>query len=303
MSSSSVPQLSAGARFFDVVELMNRLLAPDGCPWDREQTLESLRPYLLEEAHEVLEALEAGDRDGHCEELGDLLFQIVFQSALREREGAFSVDDVCTTLVAKMKHRHPHVFADAVVRDAAEQIARWQVLKQEEKEKAGKKSRTLDGVPVALPALLRAQRLGEKAAGVGFDWPDISGVRDKVAEELRELDEAMATKDKRAITHELGDLLFTLTRLAAKLDIGPEEALRQANARFVRRYSAMEDSVQRDGRTLQQLTLDEMNVHWEQAKRSTAEASAAEGSVVPAEQQHGGRVAGEQPAEQKKQAG
>lgn len=298
MSSPSTPKLSAGERFFDVVDLMNRLLAPapDGCPWDREQTLESLRPYLLEEAHEVLEALEAGDCDGHREELGDLLFQIIFQSALRERAGTFNIDDVCTTLVAKMKHRHPHVFGDAVVRDAAEQTARWEVIKQEEKKKAGKKSRTLDGVPVALPALLRAQRLGEKAAGVGFDWPDIGGVRDKISEELQELDEAMEQKDTAAITHELGDLLFTLTRLASKLNIGPEEALRQANARFVRRYNAMEDSVKAGGKELKQLTLDEMNVHWEQAKKTTA-------SVVPAEQQHGRDVAGDQPAEQKKQAG
>jgi MazG family protein len=296
-TASSPPVFCAGARVSDVLDLMNRLLAPDGCPWDREQTLESLRPYLLEEAHEVLEAIEAGDIDGHREELGDLLFQIVFQCALRERQGAFDIDEVCTTLVAKMTHRHPHVFGDAVVRDAAEQTARWQVLKEEEKKKAGKTQRTLDGVPVALPALLRAQRLGEKAAGVGFDWPDVTGVRDKITEELAELDEAMGTGDTAAITHELGDLLFTLTRLGAKLGIGPEEALRQANARFCARFNGMEDSVQHQGKQLKSMTLDEMNEHWEQAKRALAR------SVVPAEQDHGGHVADEQPGRKKQQAG
>jgi MazG family protein len=260
-----------GERFRDVVELMNRLLAEEGgCPWDREQTLHSLRPFLIEEAHEVLEALEHGDVSGHREELGDLLFQIVFQSALREREGAFNVDEVCMQLVDKMTSRHPHVFGDAVVKDAAEQLQRWQELKQKEKQAAGKTRKTLEGVPVSLPALLRAQRLGEKAAAVGFDWPDVAGVRDKVKEELDELDEAMARGNQAEIEHELGDLLFTLTRLASKLGIGPEEALRQANARFVRRFETMEASAESCGHSLKNLSLDEMNTHWENAKKSVA---------------------------------
>jgi len=265
---SAEPAPGSGARFRDVVELLNRLLAPDGCPWDREQTLDSLRPFLLEEAHEVLEALEQDNTNGHCEELGDLLFQIVFQAALRERQGAFHIDDVCTALVTKMKRRHPHVYGDAVVKDAAEQLERWQILKQAEKKAAGKVGRALDGVPLALPALLRAQRLGEKAAAVGFDWPDLGGVRAKVTEELEELDEAMASGDKAAMNHELGDLLFTLTRLASRLGIGPEEALREANARFCRRFTAMEDSAAADGASLKELDLDRMNAYWERAKRS-----------------------------------
>lgn len=263
-----------GSRFQDVVQLMNRLLAPapDGCPWDREQTLDSLRPYLLEEAHEVLEALEQGDVPGHQEELGDLLFQVVFQAAIREREGTFDVDSVCTRLVDKMVRRHPHVFADAFIKDSADQLNAWQEIKKAEKKAAGKAAAgTLDGVPVGLPALLRAERLGEKAAKVGFDWPDLTGVRDKVTEELGELDEAIAAGEKDAIVHELGDLLFTLTRLANKLGIGPEDALRAANVRFCRRFNAMEASVQADGHQLKELTLDQMNQHWDQAKRQTSE--------------------------------
>jgi MazG family protein len=267
------PPSGSGAHFADVVQLMNRLLAEDGCPWDREQTLDTLRPFLLEEAHEVLEALEQQDVSGHREELGDLLFQIVFQAALRERQGEFDIDAVCDHLVDKMTRRHPHVFGDAAaassIKDAADQLRAWQVLKQEEKKAAGKVGRTLDGVPVALPALLRAQRLGEKAARVGFDWPDLDGVRQKVTEELRELDEAMATGEMPAMVHELGDLLFTLTRLAAKLGIAPEDALRQANVRFCRRFTAMEDSIHSAGQELQALNLDEMNQHWEQVKKQT----------------------------------
>jgi MazG family protein len=247
---------------------MNRLLAPDGCPWDREQTLASLKPYLLEEAHEVLEALESGDAQHHREELGDLLFQIVFQSALREREGAFDIDQVCTALVDKMKRRHPHVFGDLTVKDSGEVLANWGAIKAAEKKAAGKteKRGTLDGIPQGLPALLRAQRLGEKAASVGFDWPDLDGVRDKLKEELGELDEALHDGEPAAIVHELGDVLFTLTRLCSKLGHPPEDVLRAANARFVRRFSTMEAAAEADGHPLKGLSLDQMNAYWDRAK-------------------------------------
>ena len=261
-----------GQRFVDVVELMNRLLAEDGCPWDREQTLASLKPYLLEEAHEVLEALEGSDPLHHREELGDLLFQIVFQSALRQREGAFDIDQVCTALVDKMVRRHPHVFGDVTVKDSKDVLANWGQIKAAEKKAAGKTDRkgALDGVPVGLPALLRAQRLGEKAAGVGFDWPDLDGVRDKLREELQELDEALAKNERSAIVHELGDVLFTLTRLASKLDCPPEDVLRAANARFVDRFTAMEQAATGDGHTMKELTLDQMNAYWDRAKSRTS---------------------------------
>lgn len=265
-------RLTGGSHFADVVELMNRLLAADGCPWDREQTLQTLRPFLIEEAHEVLEALEKGDVDGHREELGDLLFQIVFQAALREREGAFHVDDVCTALVEKMTRRHPHVFGDVTVRDSREVLTNWGEIKAAEKKAAGKAQDrgALDGIPAGLPALLRAQRLGERAAAVGFDWPDIGGVRDKLTEELAELDAAMADGDQAAIEHELGDLLFTITRLAAKLGKAPEDILRAANTRFIDRFTTMERAAKAEGHAMKELTLDQMNRYWDLAKRAHA---------------------------------
>jgi MazG family protein len=291
------PLAQTGARLTALVEVMNRLLAEDGCPWDREQTLATLRPYLIEEAYEALEAIDSGDVAGHRDELGDVLFQIVFQAALRAREGAFGIDDVCAAVEHKMKSRHPHVFADTVVKDSAEVLKNWTALKAAEHERAGKKRKTLDGVPASLPALLRAQRLGEKAATVGFDWPDISGVRAKLAEELAEFDAALAAAPhtprdaaaQAAIEAELGDVLFTLTRLASKLGFSPEDALRGAIARFSARFNAMEERVSslaagpaasgeaaaseivegemREPRTLKDLTLDEMNAHWEAVKR------------------------------------
>lgn len=287
-ATATSPIAQTGARLTGLVEVMNRLLAEDGCPWDREQTLATLRPYLIEEAYEALEAIDSGDVAGHRDELGDVLFQIVFQAALRAREGAFGIDDVCAAVEHKMKSRHPHVFADAVVKDSAEVLKNWSVLKAAEHERAGKRRKTLDGVPAALPALLRAQRLGEKAATVGFDWPDVTGVRAKLAEEIAEFDAALAAAPEiprdpaaqKAIEDELGDVLFTLTRLASKLGFSPEDALRGAIARFSARFNAMEDRVSsldsstdladgemREPRSLKDLTLDEMNAHWEAVKR------------------------------------
>ncbi|MFO0577613.1 MAG: nucleoside triphosphate pyrophosphohydrolase [Polyangia bacterium] len=269
-----------GARLTELVEIMNRLLAPDGCPWDREQTLATLRPYLIEESYEVLEALDHGDPDAHRDELGDVLFQIVFQSALRAREGRFGIDDVCTSVARKMTVRHPHVFGDAQVKDSTDVVRNWGEIKKQELAQAGKKRRTLDGVPAALPSLLRAQRLGEKAADVGFDWPDVKGVRDKLDEEIGELDAAiaqageqppgpLAEQARAAVEHELGDVLFTLTRLAAKLGFSPEDALRGAIARFTGRFTDMESRIEATGRSVRELSLDEMNEHWEAAKRAT----------------------------------
>ncbi|HZU84111.1 MAG TPA: nucleoside triphosphate pyrophosphohydrolase, partial [Polyangiaceae bacterium] len=203
-----------GRNFPELVAIMQKLLAPDGCPWDREQTLETLKPYLVEEMYEVLEALDAGDVEGHREELGDLLFQIVFQAELRALDGKFGIEDVVAAIASKLVRRHPHVFADVKVSGSSEVLENWGRLKEAERKAAGKVRKTLDGVPRALPALLQAQRVGEKAAEVGFDWPDVAGVREKVDEELRELDEAVAQGDVDAIEAELGDVFFALVNLA-----------------------------------------------------------------------------------------
>ncbi len=255
-----------GEKFGELVAIMQRLLAPDGCPWDREQTFASLKGYLIEEAYEVLEALDENDVAGHCEELGDLLFQIVFQAELRAREGAFGIDDVCAAIAAKMIRRHPHVFGDAKVRDSNEVLANWSKLKAVEHAEQGKKRRTLDGVPVELPALLRAQRLGEKAAAVGFDWPDAKGVRQKIDEELREIEEAVGRADPAQIEHEIGDLLLAVSRYAAKLGVAPEDALRSALRRFTARFEAVEDRVEAAGREVKDVGLEELDRHWNAVK-------------------------------------
>ena len=246
---------------------MERLLADDGCPWDREQSLESLRPFLIEEAYEVLEAIDANDAPGHCDELGDLLFQVVFQSALRAREGKFGIDDVVGAIANKMTFRHPHVFGDVEVKDSKEVLTNWDKLKQQERgDKPPKK--TLEGVPIGLPALLRAQRIGDKAAKVGFDWPDSAGVIAKIREEVEEIEEAIVGGDPEHIAHEVGDLLLAASRLSSKLGVPPEDALRAATARFEKRFGVIEDALAQDGRGPRDATLEEMDRIWDQAKRA-----------------------------------
>ncbi len=259
-----------GDRFGELVGIMQRLLAPDGCPWDREQTLASLKGYLIEESYEVIEAIDAGDAAEHCEELGDLLFQIVFQAELRAAEGAFGIDDVIQAIARKMIHRHPHVFGDTKVKDSTEVLVNWGKLKAEEHAEKGKKRRTLDGVPLELPALLRAQRIGEKAAAVGFDWPDAAGVREKIDEELQEIEEAVAGGDAREIEHEVGDLLLAVSRYAAKLGVAPEDALRSALRRFTSRFEAVEDRVTAAGGQVKDTPLEELDRIWIEVKRAAA---------------------------------
>ncbi|MSP62421.1 MAG: nucleoside triphosphate pyrophosphohydrolase [Myxococcales bacterium] len=258
----------SGANFGELVAIMQRLLSKDGCPWDREQSLQTLKPFLIEEAHEVLEAIDAQDPEGHREELGDLLFQIVFQSELRAAEGAFGIEDVVAAIARKMVRRHPHVFGDLKVSGSEEVLANWGKLKAEEHAEQGKRRATLDGVPQALPSLLRAQRIGEKAAAVGFDWPDLAGVRAKVTEELGELDEAIASGDAAAIGEELGDLLFVLTRIASWCKVDAEGALAACIRRFRGRFEDMES---RAGRPLPELSLAEMDLLWRDAKRRASE--------------------------------
>jgi tetrapyrrole methylase family protein/MazG family protein/ATP diphosphatase len=271
--------LQRGENFGELVVLMQRLLAPDGCPWDREQTLASLKPFLIEEAYEVLEALDTNDVPEHMSELGDLLFQIIFQAELRAAEGKFGINDVIGAIHAKMVHRHPHVFpqareglpenVDVKVKDAAGVLANWDKLKAKEHAEQGRKRRALDGVPHDLPALLRAQRIGEKAAAVGFDWPDVDGVKAKIHEELRELDEAVAKGDPAEIEHEVGDLLLAASRLAAKLNVAPEDALRSALRRFQDRFEKVEDRVIAAGGEVKNTTLEELDRHWNEIKKES----------------------------------
>jgi MazG family protein len=261
-----LPGKQTGANLTRLVGLMQRLLAPDGCAWDREQTLTTLLPYLIEETYEVVDALQSGNVADHCEELGDLLLQVVFQAELRHAEGAFGIEDVIDGIVRKLVRRHPHVFGDVQANNAEEALASWAKLKATEKAKKGKKG-ALDGIPRSAPALVRAMRAGEKAGAVGFDWPDAAGVRDKVNEELAEFDEACAGQDRQSMSDELGDLLFAITNLARKLDLDAEHALREATDRFGRRFRHMEERLEADGRTVKSASPEEQNELWEAAKK------------------------------------
>ena len=281
-----------GQSFTRLVELMRRLLADDGCPWDREQTLPSLRKYVLEEACEVIDAIDSGDRKELCTELGDLALQIVFQAELAKREGAFGIDDVSKAICDKLVHRHPHVFADAVVESSSDVLTNWERIKAEEKANEaksanGKKKGVLDGVPRSLPGLTRAQRVGEKVARVGFDWPDARGSRDKVTEEIGELDRAIAeaagdanaADGKAKVEEELGDALFALVNLARHLDIDAEGALRRTTDKFTKRFSHVEARVNevygswpKSVENRENLTLEELDRFWDEAKAREAAA-------------------------------
>lgn len=257
--------MNAGPAFERLVDLVARLRAPDGCPWDREQTLASMRRWLLEETHEVLEAIDTDDVDAHRAELGDLLFQIVFQARLREEDGCFDVAAVCDAIVDKMVRRHPHVFgaADPTDRDAVRRA--W----AESKRREGRSS-ALDGVPRGLPALARAERLGGKAANVGFDWSDPTGVLAKIDEEHAELREAMAAGDADAVAHELGDYLFSLVNLCRHLGVDPEAALQGTNRRFEQRFRAVEAGVEADGHRVADLDEAELERRWQAVKKVLA---------------------------------
>jgi tetrapyrrole methylase family protein/MazG family protein/ATP diphosphatase len=254
---------SDGSTLPRLVQIMQRLLAPDGCPWDREQTLQSLRNYVIEEAHEVVDAIDRGDPAELREELGDLLLQIVFQSELARAQGWFGPDDVVAAICEKLIRRHPHVFGDTKVSGTDEVLVNWEKIKASEKRGRG----ALDGVPVALPSLLRALRMGEKAARVGFDWPNGQGARDKVSEELGELDQALASGDKAQAERELGDLLFALVSYARKLELDPEAALRGTLARFAERVRHVERAALAGGRPAEELSPAELDALWVAAKR------------------------------------
>jgi len=251
----------------DLVGIVARLRGDGGCPWDRAQTPETLRPYVLEEAYEVLEAIDHGTDADLRKELGDLLFQVVLLSRMAEERGAFDLSDVIAAISDKMVRRHPHVFDPAHVATAADgEVVAWEARKA--KERPDDHS-ALDGVPKALPALLRAHRISEKASRVGFDWPDRSGVRAKVDEELAELDEALASGDDSAIGEEFGDLLFALVNLGRFLPMPAEDALRTATDKFEGRFRAVEGLLAADGRTVHGTDADTLEAYWRRAKEAT----------------------------------
>jgi nucleoside triphosphate diphosphatase len=233
-----------------LLAIMDRLRDPErGCPWDLEQDFRAIAPHTIEEAYEVADAIERSDLASLRDELGDLLFQVAFHARLASEQGAFTFEDVVAAICDKLIRRHPHVFGDAIATDADAQTRAWERMKRDERAARGDAG-TLAGVPVALPALTRARKLGARAADAGFDWPDAAGPREKVKEELAELELAVETGDARRREAELGDLLFSVVNLARHLDVDPETALRQANERFARRYHHVEAELARLGQTL-----------------------------------------------------
>lgn len=258
--------------FYKLVQILRRLLGPGGCPWDKEQTHQTLKPFLIEEAYEVNESIDAGDFDALKEELGDLMLQIIFHAELARQLGKFNIVDVLQTICEKMLHRHPHVFGEERWHSADEVLRNWEDLKKIEQEKirGGKKNRDsiLAGIPKSLPALIRAQRLQDRAARVGFDWEHIADVFKKVEEELQELKQALAQTPEAnsRLEDEFGDLLFALVNLARFLKIQPEEALQKTNEKFMRRFAFIEQEARRQGRQLKSMSLAEMDALWEQAK-------------------------------------
>ena len=262
-----LPPASDHHRWDDLVEVMARLRR--SCPWDREQTHESLLTYLIEETYEVVDAIEEHSDADLCEELGDLLLQIVFHAQLATERGKFSIADVIDALANKMIRRHPHVFGDQAVSSVAEVWQNWEQLKALEPASKRRDSR-LDGIPKGLGALQRAQKMQEKAARVGFDWPEIGGVREKLAEEIAELERARRDGDPRAVHEELGDVLFSFVNYARALGLDAEGTLRSANEKFYRRFAFMERRAEHAGRALSDLSLDELEELWQLAKTQAA---------------------------------
>ena len=250
----------------DLLDIMSRLRDKEsGCPWDVEQDFASIAPYTIEEAYEVAEAIDKGDMDNLRDELGDLLFQTVFQAQIAKEEGHFDFNDVVESVSRKMISRHPHVFGDADVRDAAAQTEAWEVHKARERDqKDNQQSSALYDVPLSLPSLLRGLKLQKRAARVGFDWHKIDDVIAKMHEEIAELAEALASKGKSDphVLEEFGDLLFVMVNLGRHLDINPEEALRQANSKFERRFKAVEAKFRDKNKTMIDASLDEMEQEW-----------------------------------------
>lgn len=246
-------------------EIMARLRAEDGCPWDKEQTHETLKAYLIEETYEVIEAIDRKDDEALKEELGDLMLQIVFHARIAEEEGRFDMEEVLKTSIDKLTRRHPHVFGRLEVEDSKEVLANWEKIKKAERSLKEKES-VLDGVPAHLPALLKARRVQEKVARVGFDWDHIEGMLSKVEEELSEFRHAYAEQDSAKVEEELGDILFSLVNVARFVEACPEDALRKTIDKFMTRFRYIESALDEQGLDLRRATFEEMDALWEEAK-------------------------------------
>jgi tetrapyrrole methylase family protein/MazG family protein len=257
----------------EVVRIMARLRAQDGCPWDRKQTHESLKRYLIEEAAELLDAIDDGNDDAIRDELGDVLMQVVFHAQIAAEQGRFDIQDVARGLCEKLIRRHPHVFGQAQADTPEKVVVQWDQIKQQERKTAGQETYkgALHGIPHNLPALQRAQKIQDKAAKAGFDWPDAKGILDKIEEELAEVRQAMAADDKAAAGEEIGDLLFAVAKLGRYLGHPPEDALHKTIHKFERRFALMEQWLGKQGKTVESCTLAELEPLWERAKSQERE--------------------------------
>ena len=260
--------MEPGERWERMVALMARLRGPQGCPWDRKQTLHSLRPFILEEAYELVDAIEQDEGEAIREETGDLLLEVLFVSQICAEKGLFTSNGVLEGLEAKMVRRHPHVFGDQTTGSAGEALAKWEEIKDAEKESDAPAPGSLLGkVPRALPALVRAAKLSARAARVGFDWTSVEQILDKLDEELRELDAARKSGSSEAVAEELGDLLFVIANISRHLGVDPELALQAANQKFKERFTHIEERLKEDGRSPSESSLDEMEALWQEVKK------------------------------------
>jgi len=262
-------QRTAGREFQKLVDIMARLRGPNGCPWDREQTIQSLRGFVLEETYEVLDAIDRGDHEDLRGEIGDLLFEGVFLAQIETDEGRYTVCDSLRAISGKLIRRHPHIFgaAGSRVRTAGQVVEQWERIKAREQKDAGERRSLLRGVPSSLPSLLRAHEIGTRVGAVGFDWARTTDVVDKIEEEVAELRRAIATEGAKRTEEEMGDLLFSIANLSRKLGIEPESALRAANAKFSSRFEALEQAFETQGRSIHDATLEEMEAEWAKIKQ------------------------------------
>lgn len=258
---------AAGQKFDRLVEIMARLRAPGGCPWDREQNFDSIKPYTLEETYEVLDAIDARDWPHLAEELGDFMLQAVFYAQMASEQGLFRIDDSLDAINEKLVRRHPHVFGDGDARTSSEVLKKWDEIKKSEKQHAERKN-LLDGVPRSVPALVEAQQISGKAAKAGFDWDHIDQVFDKLREEMDELQRARESGEQAHVEDELGDLLFVLVNIARFLKVDPEQALRRTNGKFRRRFTQVEEGLRARGKSLAESNAAEMEELWQEAKKS-----------------------------------